>query len=130
MMKITFPSGLKVNADYHGFIHKTDQPEKSGGSNTAPSPLDFFLVSIGTCAGYYMVQFCRSRNIDTEGLELNQSHKYNPVTKLIEKINLKVTLPFGFPEKYKNAILKAAEQCTVKRHLENPPEIEITRTEE
>jgi len=124
-MKITFSDGLKVDADYHGFIHKTDQPEKAGGDGTAPSPFDLFLASIGTCAGYYMVQFCRSRNIDTQGLELDQSLKYNIGTKLIEKIILKVTLPENFPEKYKSAINKAAAQCTVKRHLENPPQIEI-----
>ena len=129
-MKITFPGGLKVNAEYHGFNHSTDQPIKSGGNESAPSPFDLFLVSIGTCAGYYMVQFCRSRDIDTEGMELNQSLRYNPEKKLIESIHISVTLPIDFPDKYRSAILKAAEQCTVKRHLENPPEIKISTEEE
>lgn len=124
-MKITLPGGLKVNAEYHGFTHRTDQPEKQGGEGTAPSPFDLFLVSIGTCAGYYMAQFCNTRGIDTTGLSLDQSLEYNVKTKLIEKININVTLPDGFPEKYRSAILKAAASCTVKRHLENPPEIEV-----
>ena len=30
-----------------------------------------------------------------------------------------------FPEKYKGAIIKAMDLCTVKKHILNPPEFEI-----
>ena len=35
-----------------------------------------------------------------------------------------------FPEKYKRAVLRSAELCTVKKHLENPPQITIELTED
>lgn len=30
-----------------------------------------------------------------------------------------------FPEKYKTAVIKAADTCTVKKHLLAPPKVEI-----
>ena len=43
-MTITFPGGKKVNADYKGFTHKTDQGIASGGNATAPEPFALFLA--------------------------------------------------------------------------------------
>jgi ribosomal protein S12 methylthiotransferase accessory factor len=40
-------------------------------------------------------------------------------------VHLTVELPPEFPERYRAAVIRSAEQCTVKKHLENPPEIEI-----
>jgi ribosomal protein S12 methylthiotransferase accessory factor len=37
-------------------------------------------------------------------------------------------LPPDFPEKYKAAVIKSAEQCAVKKHLEHPPAFEVTAT--
>ena len=36
--------------------------------------------------------------------------------------------PNTFPDKYKNAVIKAAGLCAVKKHLEKPPQIEISVT--
>jgi ribosomal protein S12 methylthiotransferase accessory factor len=32
-------------------------------------------------------------------------------------------LPAGFPEKYREAITRAVDQCAVKRHLDHPPRL-------
>ena len=125
-MKITFPGGKKVNADFNGFTHKTDQSITSGGDGTAPEPFTLFLSSIGTCAGIYVLGFCQQRGIDTEGMEIIQKMKFNPFTGMIDKINLDIKLPEGFPEKYKKAVINSANLCAVKKHLENPPQFEIT----
>lgn len=120
-MKITFPDGKKVNAEYNGFIHETDQPIVDGGNGSAPEPFDLFLASIGTCAGIYVLGFCQQRDIDTEGMEIIQSMNFNLDTKLIDQINLNIKLPIGFPDKYKKAMIHSAKLCTVKKHLESPP---------
>jgi ribosomal protein S12 methylthiotransferase accessory factor len=127
-MKITFPGGKKVNADFNGFTHKTDQAITSGGEGTAPEPFTLFLSSIGTCAGIYVLGFCQQRGIDTEGMEIIQKMKFNPFTGMIDKINLEINLPEGFPEKYNKAVINSANLCAVKKHLENPPQFEITTT--
>jgi putative redox protein len=124
-MKVTFPGGLRVEADYKGFIVKTDQPAYEGGEGTALSPFDLFLVSLGTCAGYYVLAFCRQRNISTEKAHVVMKTVKNRDSHLIGKISIEIHLPADFPEKYKAAVIKAADSCTVKLHIAHPPVFEI-----
>lgn len=123
VIDVTFPKGKQVNANIKGFDVLTDQPVLAGGNGEAPSPFDFFLTSLATCAGFYAVSFCQSRDLDTEGMRLELSREVNPETKLIDKMELNLILPEGFPSKYEKAIIKAMDQCSVKKHLDNPPTI-------
>ena len=124
-MQITFPGGVAVQADIDGTLIRTDQPVRHGGGGTAPAPFELFLASIGTCAGYYALVFCQERQIPTEGLGVSMTWERNPATKLISGIRIEIALPPGFPEKYRAAILRAADQCAVKKHLVEPPAIEV-----
>ena len=124
-MSITFPGGVAVEANFEGTTIRTDQPEKYGGGGTAPAPFELFLASIGTCAGYYALRFCQERKISTDGLDLSMTWERSPETKLIVLIRIAMTLPPGFPEKYRTAIVRAADQCTVKKHLVDAPSIEV-----
>jgi putative redox protein len=124
-MEIFFESGKKVNALYNGNVIKTDQPVEAGGENSAPAPFDLFLASIGTCAGIYVKSFCLQRGIPTDDIRIIQSMEYDYSKGLIGKINLDIQLPDSFPEKYKDAVIKVANLCAVKKHLLNPPEIEV-----
>lgn len=124
-MMITFPGGKKVNAAYNGFTHKTDQPLVGGGENSAPSPFELFLASLGTCAGFYVLSFCQQRGIDPAAIEIRQSMDRDPQTHLITMVNMEIILPPTFPEKYRAAVVQAAQLCTVKKHLENPPKFNL-----
>ena len=125
-MDIRFPGGLEVEASHKGFTILTDQPVEDGGSGSAPTPFDLFLASIGTCAGLYALKFCRQRNLDTEGLSLKLTSERDEAGKRVARVRLEVSLPPAFPEKYREAILRAVDQCTVKRHIFEPPQFEVT----
>jgi putative redox protein len=124
-MDICFPEGQKVNANFDDFEIKTDQSVYSGGTGEAPDPFSLFLSSIGTCTGIYVLRFCQKRNIPTDSLKLVLKTKENEKTGLVEKIDITIHAGEEFPEKYKNAVLKVASLCSVKKHLENPPSIEL-----
>lgn len=124
-MKIYFPGGKKVYADFKGFTHKTDQPVYAGGEGSAPTPFELFLASIGACAGIFVLGFCQQRGIDAESVELVQSHDVDPGTRMVKKVNIEIKLPPSFPEKYKNAVIQAANLCAVKKHMEMPPEFNV-----
>jgi putative redox protein len=119
-MKITFPGGKKVNAQWNGFEIPTDQ------EGAAPTPFDLFLASLGTCAGIFALGFIQSRGLSAEGLGITASFERNPETHLLSKAVLKIKLPKDFPPKYTGAVIKAAEQCLVKRTMDNPPAFEIS----
>ena len=104
----------------------TDQPPQGGGDGAAPTPFATFLASLGACAGIYVLGFCRQRGLATDGIRLVQRMETDPVTHMIGKIYLDIQVPPDFPEKYRPALIRSAEQCTVKKHLENPPRFEVT----
>ena len=124
-MKIVFPGNKKVDAIYNGFRISTDQPAFGGGDGTAPAPFDLFLASLGTCAGIYVLGFCQQRGLPTEGIELSQRLEFDPVRRMVSKVNLEISVPASFPEKYHDALIKSASLCAVKKHMETPPEFNI-----
>ena len=122
---VTLPGDKKVNATYNGYTIQTDQPIQAGGSATSPAPFDLFLASIGTCAGIYIQGFCSSRGIPANDIKIVQRMNYNNEKRLVDNIELEIQLPYNFPDKYKDAVINAAELCAVKKHLQNPPSFKI-----
>jgi putative redox protein len=124
-MLITFPRGACVDAQLGPRIINTDQSVEDGGQGSAPSPFELFLASLGTCAGVYVSGFCRKRGISTDGISITQRWEHDSASGLIRNIALDIHVPAGFPEKYLPALIRAAGQCTVKKHLESPPTIAV-----
>ena len=124
-MIIDFPGGARVDAHFGQFTVHTDQPPQGGGDSSAPTPFATFLASIGTCAGIYVLGFCKQRGIPTEGVQIVQRMHPNPVTGMIGKIDLEIQVPEDFPEKYRSSLVRAAELCAVKKHFEQPPSFEV-----
>jgi ribosomal protein S12 methylthiotransferase accessory factor len=122
---IDFPGGARVDAHFSGFTVKTDQPPAGGGDGSAPSPFEIFLSSIGTCAGIYVLGFCRQRGLSTEGIRIIQRTNRSPLTHLVDVIELEIQVPPAFPEKYYEALVRSADQCAVKKHLEKPPRFNV-----
>jgi putative redox protein len=126
-MEITvdFPGGSRVDAHFGSFTVQSDQPKAGGGEGIAPTPFELFLASLATCAGYYVLGFCRMRHISLEGIRVVQKVERDIATKMASKVLLEIQLPPDFPEQYTSAVIRAAESCLVKKHLEKPPAFEI-----
>ena len=124
-MEIVFPGGQKVDALYKGFRIQTDQPKRGRGEGLAPAPFDLFLASIGACAGIYVLSFCQERKIPAEEIKLILDTERDQKSKMISKIKIEIQLPAAFPGKYKDAVVKAAELCTVTKHLNDPPVLNV-----
>lgn len=124
-MDISFPGGAGVDAHFRGFTVRTDQPVNAGGLASAPEPFDLFLASLGTCAGYYAVRFLQSRDLSTEGLRMSLEPVRDPETRRLTTIRMEVELPEDFPARYEKAIVRAMEQCAVKKVMDDPPDFEV-----
>ena len=120
-MLIDFPGGSRVDAHFRGFTIPTDQPPVA----SAPMPFDLFLASIGTCAGIYVLGFCQQRGLSSEGIQILQRAHSNHATGMVEEIDLEIQIPPTFPEKYRDSLIRSAELCKVKKHLEHPPKFNI-----
>ena len=124
-MTVSFPGGKRVDAEYGGFTFRTDQPPQGGGEGSAPQPFDLFLASIATCAGIYVKGYCDSRGLATDGLGLEMHIEREPEKHRVVRLVLEIELPEGFPEKHRDAVVRAANLCAVKKHILSPPTFEI-----
>lgn len=119
-IEIRLGEGDRVSAHWGPHTLATDQ------DGSAPSPFDLFLASVGACTGFYVLRFCRERRIDTAGLRIVEHVRADSETHRVGRIEIELLLPPGFPERYRDALIRAASLCTVKRHLERPPEVAVT----
>jgi len=126
-MEIVFPGGKRVDALYGNFTIRTDQSIRGGGEGSVPEPFDLFFASLGTCAGIYVLSFCQHHDLPAEDIRLYQTTERDLETKLFQKLKIDIRVPASFPEKYHKALVRSAEQCTVKKHIaKGLPEFEVT----
>jgi putative redox protein len=121
---VDFPGGSRVDAHFGKFTVPTDQPPTA----SVPTPFDLFLSSIATCAGIYVLGFCQQRGLPTEGIQIIQRLHPDPLTGMIAEIDIEILVPPTFPEKYRASLIRSAELCKVKKHLEKPPKFNVTTT--
>jgi ribosomal protein S12 methylthiotransferase accessory factor len=124
-MTVDFPGGARVDAHFGSYTIHTDQPPMAGGEGAFPTPFATFLASLATCAGIYVLGFCRQRGLDTSGIRLVQRTATNPTTGLVGDLEIEIQVPPSFPEKYYDALVRTAAQCAVKKHMENPPKFYV-----
>lgn len=124
-MVTRFPGGARVDTAFGPYVVRTDQAPQAGGEGSAPTPFATFLASIGACAGTYVLAFCRKRALPTNQIQIVQTIDSDRTTGMVTAIHLAIQVPPDFPDKYHDALIRAVEQCTVKRHLEAVPVLAI-----
>ena len=122
---ISLPGGRRVDAQLGAHLVRTDQPLGNGGEDTAPSPFQLFLASIGTCAGIFVQGFCAKRGISPQGIRIIERPHLDPETGTLTAVELDIEVPPGFPEKYREALVRVADQCSVKRAILTQPRFDV-----
>ena len=122
---VTFPGNKKVDGEMGGFVVHTDQAIAEGGDGTALSPYQHCLVSLATCAGFYVLAYLKNKGLPVEGVSVQQKHEVNPKTGKVEKVGIFIELPPTIEEQHYPAILRSAQQCAVKKLIEHPPAFDI-----
>jgi putative redox protein len=124
-MLIDVPGVERVDAHFGPYTVMTDQPGPNGEPGSAPAPFSLFLASIATCAGFYVLEFCKQRHLPMDGMRIIQRSDRNRQTGMVENVTIEIQVPEGFPEKYLPALVRTAELCAVKKHIETPPAFKV-----
>lgn len=123
---IEYLGGTKFAATARGHQVICDQPADNGGADEGPTPPEFLLVSLGTCAGFYAAQYLRARNLSTEGLRVRVSAEKAAQPARLGTFRIAVDAPgAGFDERHREGVLRAVKQCLVHNTLTHTPEIEL-----
>lgn len=125
-IKIKLLDGKKVKAKINNYEVISDQSIEDGGESLAPNPFQYFLSSTAMCVGFYVNSFCKQRSISTDAIEIIQNDLDLDENNFYKrKFKIEIKLPSDFPEKYKAALMKTAEACTVKKVIMAQPEFEL-----
>lgn len=121
---VTLPGARRIDAHIRGHVIRTDQPLDNGGEDSAPSPYELFLASLGTCAGIFVQGFCAARNIPCQDIRIVE-RLHNDDSGTLQNVELEIQLPESFPERYREAVLHVVERCSVKRAIQAQPHFSV-----
>ncbi len=121
---VTLSGGRRVDAQVGRHTIHTDQPVANGGDDIAPAPFDIFLASMGACAGILVQGFCATRGIPYEQIRIVERPEYD-ADGTLRAVDFDIQLPSPFPEKYREALVRVVEQCSVKRAIQAQPSFRV-----
>ncbi len=119
--KVHGPTGTATEID--GYTLITEPPVAAGGSGEYPPATRMAVAAMLNCIFSGFTAFCKKREIPTEGLQM--AFNGNIEDGVYDKMNLTLTLPSGFPDKYRDTLARVVETCTVKKIMQNLPEITL-----
>jgi len=125
LVKVSWDGDVRFTADIRGHKVHVDQPVQAGGADSAPGPLELLPASLGTCVAFFVKQFLAARGVDATGLEVEVGVMGAPNPHRIGRFEVRVVLPGGVPERYRDQVMRVAETCTVHHTLTHRPEIAV-----
>jgi putative redox protein len=103
----------------------TDQPERAGGTNAGPTPLELLGASLSGCVALYVHKYCQSEGLQADGLavEVRPFWKENPGR--VARFDIIIHLPEAIPVEHRAQIERVAQSCPVHHTLTLGPEITL-----
>jgi putative redox protein len=100
-----------------------DQPLDAGGFDEGITPPEFLLAALGTCAGYYAVEYAKGHRIPVEGLQVRVSAEKAKKPVRLDDFKIDVLCPQPLEAHHREGILRAVHACLIHNTLTNPPKI-------
>ena len=122
---VTFDHGKVFRAHIRGHVVSVDQPLDNHGEDTAPTPTELLVASLGTCVGLYANSFLRRHGIDTRGVSLEVGWEKATNPDRISAFRVKLHVPAGVPEKLRAPLLRVAKSCYVHQTISGRPAVEV-----
>ncbi len=122
---IRYTDGVKFEAEARGHKVLCDQPNNNGGADAGMSPPEFLLVSLGTCAGFYAVQYLKTRSLPVEDVKVRVVAEKAAQPARLGSFRIEVAVPELDP-RHQEGVLRAVKLCLVHNTLLEKPQIETT----
>jgi putative redox protein len=122
-VEVSFPSATRIQARSKDLTVEIGPPPDRGGDPGAYGPFDLLLCSLATCTGFQVLDFLQQRGFDAAGAGVRIEAERGEDSHLLERIAIQINVPAGFPDKYHDAIVRAAGLCFIKQQLGRCPEI-------
>ena len=117
----------KVRFAIHSRSHSIicDQPTENGGEDSAMTPPELLLASLGSCAAFYAVQYLKTRNLAETGVEVTVTAEKLKQPARVDNFRVHVVCPVSLTEEQTEGLMRSVHHCLVHNTLLTPPEIKI-----
>jgi putative redox protein len=122
-IKVEYLDQVRFAAETRGHRVICDQPAENGGADTGMTPPEFLLTSLGTCAGFYAVQYLRTRGLPAVGVKVSVVAEKAKQPARLGSFRIEVTVPNLDPA-HEAGVLRSVKACLVHNTLINAPAIE------
>jgi putative redox protein len=104
----------------------TDQPMDAGGDDAGPTPTELFVAGLAACVGFYAERFLRRHEHSDAALSVSCDFAMSADRpSRVASIDLRIDVPGMLREDLRDALLRAADHCTVHNSLRTPPSVRI-----
>lgn len=125
LVSIKHQKGLQVTAAVRSHTLTLDTPLDEGGTDRGPAPVELLTAALGSCMAMHIAKYCQTARLPHEGFTIDLDFQLAPNPLRVGSITVDITLPPGVPESRREAIKRAALQCTVKNTLKESTSVDI-----
>lgn len=108
----------------------SDQPLDNGGFDEGMTPPELLLASLGSCAGYYVAQYLKARNLAPAGTRVRVSAAKAKDPARMDDFQIEVDVPAECSEQDRAGIERAVRKCMIHNTLLHPPSIALKINEQ
>jgi uncharacterized OsmC-like protein len=115
---------FEVRARQH--VIYSDQPIENGGQDSAMTPPELFLASLGSCAAYYAAQFLLHTKLADHGVEVSVAAEKLKDPPRLGKFVIRLKSPVPLTPDQIVGMERSVHKCLIHQTLLNAPQIEIS----
>jgi uncharacterized OsmC-like protein len=122
---VRFLDGVRFEAESRGLKVISDQPAENGGQNTGLTPPEFLLAAIGSCMGYYALQYLRTRQLSTDGLTVKVEAGKAQQPARMDNFRIVIDVAGLDDPRHREGVVRAAKNCLIHNTLLHAPAMEV-----
>ena len=114
---------FSVQARNHSLL--CDQPTENKGEDTGMTPPELMLASLASCAGYYAVEYLKTRGLAETGVRVTVAADKLKNPARLSDFTIRVHCPVALSEEQTLGLTRSVEHCLIHNTLLNPPSITL-----
>lgn len=124
-LTVNYLGNVQFEAETRGHKLICDQSFDNKGDDEGMTPPELLLASLATCAGYYAVEYLKTRDLPKEGVRVKISAEKAKNPARLAKFLIDVEAPELTDPQHIEGVRRSVEKCLIKNTLLVAPEIEL-----
>ena len=124
-VKVSHLGQVRFNIQSRSHSIICDQPTENGGEDTAMTPPELMLASLGSCAAFYAVQYLKTRNLADSGVEVSVTAEKLKGPARLGNFKIHVDYPVALNQEQTEGLMRSVKHCLIHNTLLAAPEIDI-----